>query len=53
MTEEQIEKHFDAVYLHYEQNEPAPLGVELKGSVRKTIGRIWVDSGKGLVAKPL
>ena len=53
MTEEQIEKHFDAVYLHYEHNDPAPVGVDLKGSVRKTIGRVWIDTDKGLVPNPV
>ena len=53
MTEDQIEKHFDAIYLHYEHGELAPFGVSLKGSVRKTIGRVWVDTDEGLVAQSI
>lgn len=48
MTNEQIETHFDALYVHFEYGETAPAGVSLKSTLRATIGRGWQADETGL-----
>lgn len=50
MTDAQIEAHFDALYLHFEYGEPAPQGVVLKNTLRRTVGRYWQADENGLNA---
>ena len=51
MSEFEIEKHFDALYLHFEYGEPAPKGVKLKSTLRRTVGRYWVADKDGLKSR--